>query len=55
MLDVVVKHNIKVSSSVFHGIEEIPKVVDMLRQGKYQGKGVIVIDEDAVKREQGQL
>lgn len=50
MLDVVVKHNIKVSISVFHDIEEIPKVVDMLRQGKYQGKGVIVIDEDAVKR-----
>lgn len=55
MLDVVVKHNIKISMSVFHGIEEIPKVVDMLRQGKYQGKGVIVIDEDAVKREQCQL
>lgn len=51
MLDIVVKHNIKVNITIFHGIDEIPKAVDMLRHGKYQGKGVIVIDEDAVKRE----
>ncbi|KAJ5609969.1 hypothetical protein N7510_006688 [Penicillium lagena] len=50
MLDIVVKHNIKVNTNIFYGIEEIPKAVDMLRRGKYQGKGVIVIDEDALKR-----
>jgi propanol-preferring alcohol dehydrogenase len=49
MLDTVVKHNIKVKSNVFHGIHEIPKVVELLRHGKYQGKGIIVIDEELAK------
>jgi propanol-preferring alcohol dehydrogenase len=49
MLDVVVKHNIKVTSSIFYGIQEIPKIVELLREGKYQGKGVVVIDEEAVR------
>jgi propanol-preferring alcohol dehydrogenase len=46
---------LKLKINIFHGIEEIPKAVDMLRHGKYQGKGVIAIDEDATKREQGRL
>ncbi len=50
-MDTVVKHNIKVKMNVFHGIREIPKVVEMLRKGQYQGKGVIVIDEKAEKGE----
>jgi propanol-preferring alcohol dehydrogenase len=45
MLQLVVKHNIKVESNIFHGIREIPTVVDMLSKGQYRGKGVIVIDE----------
>ncbi|RLL94965.1 hypothetical protein CFD26_101989 [Aspergillus turcosus] len=55
MLDVVVKHNIQVKSSVFYGIQEIPKVVDMLRHGKYQGKGVVVIDKNAVDKKEAPL
>ena len=47
MMDTVVKHNIKVKINVFRGIKEIPKVVEMLRKGQYQGKAVIVIDEAA--------
>jgi propanol-preferring alcohol dehydrogenase len=47
MLQLVVKHEINVESNVFHGIREIPKVVDMLSKGQYKGKGVIIIDEEA--------
>lgn len=50
MLQLVVKHNIKVHSNIFHGIHEIPKVVDMLTKGQYRGKGVIVIDEEEANR-----
>jgi propanol-preferring alcohol dehydrogenase len=50
MLQLVVKHNIKVHSNIFHGIHEIPKVVDMLSKGQYRGKGVIVIDEEEANR-----
>lgn len=49
MLDLVLKHNIQVESKIFYGIHEIPMVVDLLRQGGHQGKGVIVIDEKSVK------
>jgi propanol-preferring alcohol dehydrogenase len=49
MLDVVVKNDIKVKTNVFYGINEIPKVVDMLRKGQYQGKGVIVINREAAE------
>jgi NADPH-dependent curcumin reductase CurA len=55
MLDTVVKHKIRVRHRVFHGIDEIPKAVEMLHNGQYQGKGVIVIDEEIVKKEQGLL
>ena len=55
MLDTVVKHHIQVKSSIFHGIQEIPKVVDMLRHGKYQGKGVIVIDKNTLHNKENSL
>jgi propanol-preferring alcohol dehydrogenase len=52
MLDVVVKHDIKVKSNIFYGLQEIPKVVELLRQGRYQGKGVIVVDKKLLKSEE---
>ena len=53
MLDVVVKNDIKVKTIVFHGIREIPRVVGLLRHGRYHGKDVIVIDENAKHGVQG--
>lgn len=46
------KHDIHVKKNVFHGLNEIPKVVDMLKMGQYQGKGVIVINEELAMLEQ---
>lgn len=55
MMDTVVEHKIKVKTNLFHGIDEIPKVVELLRKGAYQGKGVIVIDEEAAKGDAGKV
>lgn len=50
MLEAVVKHNMYVKSTIFHGIEEVPKVVEQLRKGQYQGKGVVVVDKELAER-----
>lgn len=47
MLVAIVEHQIKLENNIFHGIEEIPRVVDMLKNGQYRGKACIVIDEEA--------
>lgn len=47
MLFAVVEHNVKLENNIFHGILEIPKVVEMLQNGQYRGKACIVIDESA--------
>lgn len=51
MLEVVSKHNIKVKTNPFNGIEEVPKAVELAHSGKMQGKPVILIDNEAIKNE----
>ncbi|KAK5031824.1 hypothetical protein LTS07_004445 [Exophiala sideris] len=46
MLQCVVQHNIKVEKNIFHGIDQVPTAVEMLRTGQYRGKGVIMIDSN---------
>lgn len=47
MLYAVVEHDIKLENNIFHGIKEVPRAVEMLRNGEYRGKACIVVDEDA--------
>ncbi|KAK5098409.1 hypothetical protein LTS08_006542 [Lithohypha guttulata] len=47
MLYAVVEHKIKLENNIFHGIPEIPRAVEMLRNGEYRGKACIVVDEGA--------
>ena len=49
MLKTVAELGIKVNSNVFHGLNEIPKLVELAHSGKMAGKGMIVIDEEAAK------
>ncbi|KAI9717336.1 MAG: hypothetical protein M1812_004863 [Candelaria pacifica] len=51
MLDLVVEHDIKVKTNAFHGLKELPKAVELAHSGKMQGKPVILIDEEALRRE----
>ncbi|KAL8866143.1 MAG: hypothetical protein Q9174_006472 [Haloplaca sp. 1 TL-2023] len=44
MLDFVAEHNICVKTNVFHGLQEIPKLLDLVRSGRMVGKGVVIVD-----------
>ena len=49
MLDVVAKHNIKVKCNLFYGLDRITDLVTLCHSGQMQGKGVVVVDQEAVK------
>lgn len=51
MLQMIVDHNIRVKKNVFYGLNKIPELVDFAHQGKMQGKGIVIVDEDAIKKE----
>jgi len=51
MLDVVAKNGITVKTNAFHGLEQLPTLVKLAHSGKMQGKGIIIMDEEAIKKE----
>ncbi len=51
MLEVIAKHGIRVRTNVFHGLKQVPDLVEALRNGKIQGKGIVIVDEEAVRRQ----
>ncbi len=51
MLQVVAEHKISVKTNVFHGLKEVPEVVELSHSGKMQGKGIVIVDEEAVNAE----
>ena len=53
MLNAVVKYNIHVENNVFKGLDEIPRVVDMLQNVQYRGKACFIVDKDAKNVEPG--
>jgi alcohol dehydrogenase, propanol-preferring len=53
MLDLVAEQNIKIKTNLFHGLSEVPKMVDLALSGKMQGKPVVVVDEDIIAKEKG--
>ncbi len=53
MLHAVVEHNIHVQNNIFHGLDEIPRAVEMLKNFEYRGKACFVVDKDAVGVEPG--
>ncbi|KAL9597233.1 MAG: hypothetical protein Q9219_005276 [cf. Caloplaca sp. 3 TL-2023] len=51
MLEFVAENNITVKTNPFFGLKEIPHLVELAHSGKMAGKGVIIVDEDEIKRE----
>ncbi|KAK6002898.1 hypothetical protein QM012_001648 [Aureobasidium pullulans] len=51
MLKFVAEHGIKVKTNPFHGLDKIGDLVDLVHGGKIQGKAIIVIDEEQIKKE----
>ncbi|KAL8966002.1 MAG: hypothetical protein Q9183_003573 [Haloplaca sp. 2 TL-2023] len=49
MLEFVAEHDIGVTTNVFHGLQEIPKLLDLVQSGRMVGKGVVVVDADESK------
>ncbi|KAF1953842.1 NAD(P)-binding protein [Byssothecium circinans] len=52
VLDVVAEHGISVETNPFKGLKEIGKLIDLAESGKMKGKGVIVMDEEQIRREE---
>jgi alcohol dehydrogenase, propanol-preferring len=55
MLNLVSEHKIRVKTSVFHGLNQVPKMVHFAHSGKMQGKPVVIVDEDTIAREKSSL
>jgi D-arabinose 1-dehydrogenase-like Zn-dependent alcohol dehydrogenase len=51
MLDDVAKHDIKVETNLFYGLEEVPKMVELAHSGKMKGKAVCVVDKAELDKE----
>jgi propanol-preferring alcohol dehydrogenase len=52
MLDLMSKNKIHVKTDAFYGIHRIPKLIEFAHSGKMAGKGVVIIDEEVVAKEQ---
>lgn len=52
MLDLMSKHKIHVKTNAFYGIHSIPKLIEFAHSGKMAGKGIVIIDEELVAKEQ---
>ena len=53
MLNAVVEHKVRLENNVFRGLNEIPRVVDMLQNVQYRGKACFIIDAGAEGVEAG--
>jgi len=51
MLKFVAEHGIKVKTNPFYGLDKIKELVELVHGGKIQGKAIIVVDEEQIKRE----
>jgi alcohol dehydrogenase, propanol-preferring len=49
MLDVVAEHNIRVRTNTFHGLNEIPKMLEFAHSGKMSGKAIVIVDKEQVE------
>ena len=50
MLKTVAEHKISVKTNLFFGLREIPNLMELAQSGKMQGKAVVIIDEEELKR-----
>lgn len=51
MLKVASENKISVRTNPFYGLREIPKAVGLAHSGKMQGKAIIIIDDEAIRKE----
>jgi propanol-preferring alcohol dehydrogenase len=54
MLQAVAKHGVTVKTNAFHGLDQVNKVVELSRSGRMKGKGIVIIDRQAIEHEKTQ-
>ncbi|KAF2157123.1 GroES-like protein [Myriangium duriaei CBS 260.36] len=51
MLDEISANNITVKTNPFHGLDKIKDLTELVQGGKMQGKAIIIVDEEQIKKE----
>ncbi|KAK8008044.1 hypothetical protein PG991_010595 [Apiospora marii] len=51
MLEAVAAHGVEVRMNVFHGLESIGELMEMVEGGRIQGKAVVVVDQGQIDAE----
>ncbi|KAF2222191.1 chaperonin 10-like protein [Elsinoe ampelina] len=51
MLDEVAKNNIHTKMNLFHGLDSIHELMDVVHGGKIQGKAIIIVDQEQIEQE----
>ena len=51
MLDLVTEYNISVKTKAFQGLEKLHELIELVQSGKLKGKGIIIVDADAMIKE----
>ena len=53
MLNMCGDAGISVETNIFHGLDAVPKMVELAHSGKMKGKAVTIVNEDVMKGEEG--
>ncbi|KAL0262495.1 hypothetical protein SLS55_001463 [Diplodia seriata] len=51
MMKVVAENGISVKTNPVHGLDEIPKLLELVRSGKMAGKGIVIVDPAQIEHE----
>jgi propanol-preferring alcohol dehydrogenase len=51
MVECIAEHGVKVRTNIFHGLDKIEQLVNLVQSGKLEGKAVIVVDQDQLEHE----
>ncbi|EOD52857.1 putative alcohol dehydrogenase protein [Neofusicoccum parvum UCRNP2] len=51
MMKVVSENGISVKTNPVHGLNEIPKLLELARSGKMSGKGIVIVDPKQIEHE----
>ncbi|KKY16792.1 putative zinc binding [Diplodia seriata] len=51
MMKVVAENGISVRTNPVHGLDEIPKLLELVRSGKMAGKGIVIVDPAQIEHE----
>lgn len=51
MLDEIAANNITVKTNVFHGLDKINDLTELVHGGKIQGKAIVIVDEEQIRKE----